>query len=156
VGNEVRGNHRLAVAWARGMKNAVGERNAHEPPEGGAVALGGADEAGQFAIEQGLPAQEPAEQSARRRLAHGGEGARLRQRLLAARASCQDSKDQNTEEQTRLGVACHGQVTVTRLAKFAPMPAFASHAWDLSRRTAAEKKSSRGLATATEHLLGAF
>src|SRR5262249_27454528 len=156
VSDEVGGDHRLAVARARGMKNAVGERNTHQPPKRRAVALGGTDETGQFAIEQCLLAQEPAEQSARRRLAHGGERARLRERLLVTRASCQHSEDQDTEEQTRLGVARHGQVTVTRLAKLAPIPAFASQAWDLSSRTAAEKKSSCGLATDTEHLAGAF
>src|SRR5262249_52642044 len=114
------------------MENAIGERNAQESPERGTVALGGTDETGQFAIEQSLLAQEPAEQSGGRRLAHGGKRARLRKRLTVTSASHQRREDKNTQEQTRLGVARHGQVTVTRLAKFAPMPAFASHAVDLS------------------------
>ena len=156
IGDEVGGNHRLAVARTRGMENAVGERDAHEPPERRAVALGGADQAGQFAIEQSLLAQKPAEQSGCRRLAHGGERARLRGGLLAKRGCCEQTEEQDTQNQARLGVARHGQVTDIRLAKLAPMPAFASHAADLSSRTAAEKKSSRGFATDTEHCAGAL
>src|SRR6185437_14468961 len=121
-----------------------------------AVSLGGADEGGQFEIEQSLLAQKPAEQPACRWLAHGGKRARLRGGLLAKRAGCDHSQDEETEDQARLGVVRHGQVTDIRLAKFAPMPAFASHAMDLSSRTAAEKKSSCGLTTETEHCAGAL
>ena len=54
VGDEVRGDHCLAVARTCGMENAIGERDAHKSPERRAVALGGADQAGQFAVEQSL------------------------------------------------------------------------------------------------------
>ena len=156
VGDEVRGDHRLAVARTGGVEDAIGERYAHEPPERRAVALGGTNEPRQFAVEQSLLAQEPAEQASCRRLAHGGERARLRGRLLAQRAACEHSEDKDTKHQARLGVARHGQFTDIRLAKFAPNPAFASRAMDLSSRTAAEKKSSRGFTTDTEHCAGAL
>jgi hypothetical protein len=125
-------------------------------PWPGPVALGGADQAGQFAIEQSLFAQKPAEQPACRRLAHRRERARLRGGLLAKRAGCEQTEEQDTQNQARLGVARHGQFTDIRLAKLAPMPAFASQAMDLSSRTAAEKKSSRGFATDSEHCAGAL
>src|SRR5262249_34148885 len=127
-----------------------------EPPERRTVALGGPGEAGQFAIEQSLLTQEPAEQTSCRRLAHGGERARLRGGILAQRTGCECSQDKDTQDQARLGVAPHGQFTDTRWGKFAPNPAFASHAIDLSSRTAAEKKSSCGFATETEHCAGAL
>ncbi len=155
VGDEVRGDHRLAVARPCGMENAIGERDPQQPPERRTIAFGGADEARQFAIEQCLLAQEPAEQPIRRRLAHGRERARLRGGLLAKRG-CEQSHEEDTEDQARLDVTRHGQVTDIRLAKLAPMPAFASHAMDLSSRTAAEKKSSRGFATDAEHCAGAL
>ena len=60
VGEQIGGNHRLAVAGSGGMENAVDERNSHQAPERGAVALGGADHAGQLAIEHRLPGEHPA------------------------------------------------------------------------------------------------
>ena len=68
------------------------------------------------------PACEPAEQPIRRRLSHGRERARLRGVLLAKRG-CEQSHEEDTEDQARLDVTRHGQVTDIRLAKLAPMPA---------------------------------
>ena len=60
VGDQIGRDHRLAVAGAGGMKNPVGERDAHQQPDRAAVGLGAADRAGEHAVEFGLLGEQPA------------------------------------------------------------------------------------------------
>ncbi|MBA7482568.1 hypothetical protein ES707_18060 [subsurface metagenome] len=71
VGDEVGGDHRLAVARAGGVENPVGKRDAEQRPHRRAVGLGGADGGGHFAVEFGLLCQQPSEDATDLRLCRG-------------------------------------------------------------------------------------
>ena len=134
IGEQVGRDHRLAVAWAGGMENAVDERDAHQSPIGRAIGLGCADEAGQRAVEQRLLGEDPAGDAGDRRRAKGAERSGLRRRGVCQRVrgqrQHQDHRRQsNAAGQPRPGAALHGQFTAIRLAKFAPMPILASEVW---------------------------
>ena len=77
IGDHVGRDHRLAVAGAGGVEDAVDEGDAEQRIGGAAVGLGGADQARQLEIEFRLLGQDPA-----------GEAARLRRRRCACSPNC--------------------------------------------------------------------
>ncbi len=96
IGDEVRRDHRLAMAGSGSVEDAVEERQAHQSIGRGAVGLGRADEPGELAIELCLLGEDPAGETAdldRRRAAAGAE--RLRQRGVKRRS---DQEDDNKRQ----------------------------------------------------------
>ena len=67
IRDDVRRDHRLAVAGTGGVKNAVEERQSEQGPGGAAVGLGGAEQARKLAIEFRLLGEDPTEHAAHRR-----------------------------------------------------------------------------------------
>ena len=65
VRDHVRRNHRLAVAGAGGVKDAVEKRHTKQRPCRGAICLCGADQSGKLAIELGLLGEYPADDAIR-------------------------------------------------------------------------------------------
>src|SRR3954454_24834575 len=82
VGDEIRRDHRLAMAGAGGVKDAIGKGDAEQGPYRAAVGLGGADNARHVAVELGLLGEHPADDAVggrRRRGARRAERGTLRE-----------------------------------------------------------------------------
>ena len=101
VGDEIGRDHRLAVAGTGGMENAVDERDAHQPPHRAAVGLGGADEAGQCAVELAcLAKSQPTKPGA----CGGLRASRERLDLRARRPSTRSQRAASSSEQEAITV----------------------------------------------------
>ncbi len=61
VGDEIRRNHRLAVARPGGVEDAVQKRHAEQGPHRAAVGLGGTDDARKVLVKLGLLGKNPAD-----------------------------------------------------------------------------------------------
>ncbi len=84
VGDEIRRNHRLAVARPGGVEDTVQKRYAEQGPHGAAVGLGRADDARKVLVEFGLLGKNPADDAVggwrrRRRAARRAERRALRE-----------------------------------------------------------------------------
>ena len=128
VGDQIRRDHRLAVAGAGGMKNPIGKRDRQQGPDGAAVRLRGANGRGHLAVEFGLLCQQPSNEAADLRL--GAARARAAERTLRQqdmRDAVERNHDQNgggADRHAARDAAAekmpHGQSTVILLANIAP------------------------------------
>ena len=64
IGDEIGGDHRLAVTGTRGVEDAVSERNAEQRPHGAAIVLRRADRRRHGPVEFGLLREQPADDAA--------------------------------------------------------------------------------------------
>src|SRR6266508_6792094 len=129
VGDQVGGDHRLAVARPGGVEHAIEKGDAEQGPGRAAVGLGGADRAGQRAIELSLfgkyPTEHPADRGRRRALrTRHAERAALRPCRVDGAGHQQD--DRHREDELRKprrapGHDLHGHFTEILLAYSAPM-----------------------------------
>jgi hypothetical protein len=137
IGKQVGRDHRLAVARSRSVKDAVQKRQAEQAPNGRAVDLGGADEAGHRAVEFGLLGEQPADHAADlgrwRDGPRSAKGRGLRKRAVERARPCEEDKrgsQGNERKHERSPVsppggeaneaAHHGHFTETLLANMAP------------------------------------
>jgi hypothetical protein len=101
VGDHVRGDHRLAVTGAGGMKHAIGEGQGEQAPDRTAILLGGPYRPRQSAIEFGLLGEQPADDAVGRRRgrARRAERAALRKGRVAPQRHRKRHGGRSAEEQ---------------------------------------------------------
>src|SRR5262249_34374212 len=128
VGDQIRRDHRLAVAGSGGVKNPIEERQSEQAPGSMAVGLGRADEAGKLTVEFGLLGEDPAEHTAHRhrwRLpAPRAEGARLRQRGIERKQQQPGNRDEEQNEMNDRSLpddGFHGYFTTISLTYAEPI-----------------------------------
>src|SRR5216684_1664166 len=128
VGDKVGRDHRLAVAWTGGMEDAVEERQSEQAPGGAAVGLGGANEAGELAVELRLLGEDEAEHAAdrrrrRRRRTGAAERPGLRERGVEHARQEQHRRRQQREPNDRSPSddGFYGHFTTILLAYSEPM-----------------------------------
>ena len=126
VGDEIGRDHRLAVAGAGGVKDAVGKGNSKQRPDRAAVRLRRAYRRRHLAIEFGLLGEDPSDDAADLRLGGRPRTAEriLRHQRMHGGVEHHDGRERGDCDRYALRKACrrppHGQSTMILLAYIAP------------------------------------